>query len=361
MAVTVDKVLAKKVLIKAYEEEPTSKITFETEINFVLNSNHKTYKYILINGLLAKATVNTVNPLALQAKSKLKGAYDARSLCHSVLVPFEREVLNNRLGGSNEPFLNKPARFEELSTSNAVRRGADAEVLLQLIRIFSGLKSSAEAYINLQYSLKLIKEIVPLEISLALDYEENYESIEIIKIKKFCKELVKKSFEGKTAVLVVGAIEKMYYEDISNKFSVFVHNVNQSGASSKEIGDIDIYYDSEALYLIEVKDKNFSAYDIEHVYQKAILKNIHRAYFIYNNVRNFDKEKVENFRSKLNTKNFNLTFIDIDSYVEFMLSRSIKITFPIFIRLIKETALEIKAMKNLIFYINSVSEITSKG
>ena len=41
-----------------------------------------------------------------------------------VIVPFDTEVLNKALGGSNEPFLNKPARFPELSTSNAVRGDA---------------------------------------------------------------------------------------------------------------------------------------------------------------------------------------------------------------------------------------------
>lgn len=63
----------------------------------IINGAHKTYKYILITGLLAKAIEPKVNPLALQAGAPLKGAYDARSLCHSVLVPFERKFLQNAL------------------------------------------------------------------------------------------------------------------------------------------------------------------------------------------------------------------------------------------------------------------------
>ena len=59
----------------------------------------------------------------------LSGAYDARTVCHKVIVPFEMEVLDKALGGSNEPFLNKPARFPELDKNNAVRRGNDQAIL----------------------------------------------------------------------------------------------------------------------------------------------------------------------------------------------------------------------------------------
>ena len=103
-------------------------------VDDVLEHTHLTYKYILVTALTAKATDESVNPLCLQAKSALLGAYDARSICHGVIVPFDMEVLNKALGGSNEPFLNKPARFPELSTSNAVRGGTRSEHPEQAVR-----------------------------------------------------------------------------------------------------------------------------------------------------------------------------------------------------------------------------------
>lgn len=84
-------------------------------------NTHLTYKYILVTALASKATDESINPLCLQVKSELPGAYDARSICHGVIVRFDMEVLAKALGDSNEPFLNKPARFSELSTTNAVR------------------------------------------------------------------------------------------------------------------------------------------------------------------------------------------------------------------------------------------------
>lgn len=89
-------------------------------IDFVIDNTHLTFKYILFTGILSKATDPTINALCLQAGSSLPGAYDARTVCHKVIVPFEMETLEKALGGSNEPFLNKPARFPELSKTDVL-------------------------------------------------------------------------------------------------------------------------------------------------------------------------------------------------------------------------------------------------
>lgn len=119
---------AKITVYRAYENARRGDVPLDCAcrdlVDDVLEHTHLTYKYILVTALTAKATDESVNPLRLQAKSALPGAYDARSICHGVIVPFDTEVLNKALGGSNEPFLNKPARFPELSTSNAVRGDA---------------------------------------------------------------------------------------------------------------------------------------------------------------------------------------------------------------------------------------------
>ncbi|AWX97652.1 hypothetical protein BKM67_06260 [Streptococcus suis] len=108
---------------------------FSEFIDLILDNTHLTYKYILFTAILSKATDANVNALALQKKSKLPGAYDARTICHKVIVPFEMETLGKALGGSNEPFLNKPARNEELSKSNPVRSGRDAMLLEKLCEV----------------------------------------------------------------------------------------------------------------------------------------------------------------------------------------------------------------------------------
>ena len=97
---------AEEIILKAYRTKCLKSDDITTGITTVLTGSRKTYKYILITGILAKASNTSTNPIALQAGAPLKGAFDARSLCHKVLVPFERDFLDNVLGGSNEPFLN---------------------------------------------------------------------------------------------------------------------------------------------------------------------------------------------------------------------------------------------------------------
>ena len=61
-------------------------------IDFILKGSHKTYRYVLVTALLAKSVNKDVDILSLQAKDSSVGAYDARSLCHKVIVPFERST-----------------------------------------------------------------------------------------------------------------------------------------------------------------------------------------------------------------------------------------------------------------------------
>jgi len=123
-------------------------------IDFVLDNTHLTYKYILVTALAAKATDGNINPLALQAGSSLPGAYDARSICHGAIVKFEMTKLGKALGGSNEPFLNKPARFPELSKTNAVRRGRDQQILFALCDNLPKIENAKEAYNGLVYAIQ---------------------------------------------------------------------------------------------------------------------------------------------------------------------------------------------------------------
>lgn len=123
------------VLEQALAEAETLDDNISQTIQTVLTGPHKTYRYILVNALLAKATNEKINALSLQKGDGKGGKFDARSLCHKVVVPFEKLQLPGCLGDSNEPFLNKPARFVSLSLTNAVRTGKDWETLKNLITI----------------------------------------------------------------------------------------------------------------------------------------------------------------------------------------------------------------------------------
>lgn len=234
-------------------------------IDYVIDNTHLTFKYILFTAILSKATDASINALCLQKKSELPGAYDARTVCHKVIVPFEMETLEKVLGGSNEPFLNKPARFPELDKNNAVRRGNDQDILNALCDNLPTITSSADVYESLIYLLwKLIKlrDEKKRQAIFSVPESANLHS----KILSFIDTALDKSYEGEILTLLVAGVYHLLY-NIPGAF-VEVHPVNQCGASSHEISDLDIYINGALVSSNELKDKNYTESDVRHAADK---------------------------------------------------------------------------------------------
>ena len=347
MTENIDKANAEKVLLSAFRTRCSKKDDISLKIQEVIQGTHKTYKYILVNGLLAKATNEKINALALQAGADLKGAYDARTLCHKVLVPFERNFLQNALGGSNEPFLNKPARFTHLSDTNAVRRGKDKETLDKLIHIFNSVTNSKQAKTYLSCALDFLNQRIK-EINALHNSSINY-SPTLVEIYEFVYRFLEKSFEGQTSAIIVGSLEKIYHRRFSKNFEVKAHKVNQSGSSSKEIGDIDIFKEGIFHYAIEVKDKDFNSHDLEHAFSKIISSQGIKGQFIYGINASFDKKEITERISRFEKDGFMVLIQDILTYSRTMIFKTDLNSKQEFIDTIIETAIEI----------NSKSEVKS--
>jgi len=317
MTIHLDLGRAQEVLKAALETQIIQSDPTTEGILEILYGTHKTYKYILVTALLAKATDERINPLSLQAGADLMGAYDARSLCHKVFVPFERECLSSGLGGSNEPYLNKPARFKQLSLDNAVRAGSDRHILSLLIRLLSSIRTSEEAFNYLGFALRTITNIAEeradiRKISITTDPT-------LVEVYSFIVDFVDKSFEGETSAIVVGTLEKLYRSALEEGFTVECHKVNQSGSSSNEIGDIDIYKGEDYCYSIEVKDKAFSAHDLEHAFKKIIENGGVKGAFICGPRASFDEDDVFPKLKEYSEEGFLTLFMDIYFYSRFML------------------------------------------
>lgn len=80
-----------------------------------INSNTKSYRYVLPTQILAKLADETLDCRCVQANRKnASGNFDARSICKKVIVPFDKNH-ENVLGGSSEPYVNNPLRIPEVS------------------------------------------------------------------------------------------------------------------------------------------------------------------------------------------------------------------------------------------------------
>ena len=357
MSIDVSKTDAQAILQKSLKTPSEQMDEIGQSITEILRGQHKTYRYILFTAILAKATNPLIDILSLQAKDSSEGAYDARSLCHSVVVPFERESVPHSLGDSNEPFLNKPARFPRLSLDNAVRAGSDKAILTKLIGTLLLIKTKEDAAKYLSSAICVLKQI-------SQEYNDLYSiSVESIDstanrgmqaILDFIDKLTEQACEGEICPLVVSALESICNPDMD----IQVHNVNQCGASSKEVGDIDIYVNesdkSELVISFEIKDKNFTDVDVEHAITKFRDANLQKSLFIYGKHAEFNKEAVYKKAARYGRKGIYCGIIHIMDYSRFRLCQaSPSVTFGEFIHRILSFAKVIKAKSNTIDWIKS--------
>lgn len=359
MAKIIEKNLAEKTLLSAFNERCSKNDEISKSIKSILNGDHKTYKYILVNAILAKATNNEIDPLALQAGAPLIGSFDARSLCHQVLVPFERDFLENALGGSNEPFLNKPARFTHLSTDNAVRKGKDKETLNLLIDTLVQIKTSRDAKSYLSCALEFLNQRI-LQLQSFLDSEIKYNP-SLVEIYEFIYRFLEVSYEGETGVIVVGTLEKIFHSRQKQLFKVIAHKVNQSGASSKEVGDVDVFKDHYFFYAIEIKDKDFTEYDLEHAFKKIIDNGGKKGQFIFGRNARFNEDVINAKLEFYEEKGFMTLFMDIFSFSRYMLFKTDMLDKQEFIDTLMETSVEINSKEEVKKWIqNLLSELNWK-
>lgn len=248
-------------------------------ISDVMLGRHLTYRYVLLTNLLAKATNGRAHGLALQAGADLDGAFDSRSLCHKVVVDFDRDPnqLAGKLGRSNEPYLNKPARYTALTSENAVRRGYDRSILEKCIDILGGLRDAADAeralvdaiYYTLQRE-SLVGEAAEL------DGDATLHKV----LTKFVSAAVAQSCEGESCAIVTGLAFFLLGRGTGREFEIKVHPVNQAGSSSNEVLDVDVLSDEAVTYAAEVKDKEFSPNDVGHAALKVAHAGLGAFYFV---------------------------------------------------------------------------------
>ena len=352
--VKVDKSEAREVLYRAYDialKHPESRCSHEAFIDFVLDNTHLTYKYVLVNALLAKATNASIKPLCLQKKSVLPGAYDARTICHKVLVQFEKEELGKALGGSNEPFLNKPARFTDLDKSNAVRAGRDKEILDSLCDNLPNITNSGDAFECLVYALVKLLKVKDQKAALT-DFSLSAESADqsAAKLYGFLSKLLEQNCEGEILTLVVAGLFEQFmrgYED----YSVEVHPVNESGASSKEISDLDIYLNGVLYVSNELKDKDFTDHDLSHAADKVIGAGKMQMNFIVGRHGSCPKEVARDVTAAYFDRGFLLNIIPVDRFVLTMLPLIEYVDIEAFLKYILETARDTKFKETTIAYI----------
>lgn len=351
---TVDIKTAALILDRAFLEAKRGEDNLSQAIIRILHGRHKTYRYILVNALLAKATNESIDALSLQKGDGRKGKYDARTLCHKVVVPFERLKLPGSIGDSNEPFLNKPARFVSLAITNAVRSGKDKETLKDVIYVLSQINTSSEAYKYLRSAMVTLKENHD-------EYMKKFSVADaVVEISEFSQlvldyiyKITDYTLGGETCSLIVAELERLH---LGTDYTVVPHKINESGASSKEVGDVDVF-DAEGTLVssIEVKDKDFSVQDVVHAISKFRAANLNNSLFVYGKNVEFDEKSVCAELRKIGREGHFCCLISILNYAKMRVSELKEVTVGNFIEGLLKFSKVINAKDDTISVIKEIS------
>lgn len=273
MAESVNHDTAFKALERAWDDRQSTdrpRPPMKQSIEYVLAASDVTYKYILVTGYLAKHVRPSVHARALKASSKLDGAYDARSLCHGVVVPFEK-TKGNLFGLSNEPFVNKPARHPEHDGKNPqLRNKAGAQALHRALEAANSA-TSAEIRLGLVHILRVADQH-------ASDNKEVISKTQVTQphVLEFIAEFLQETDGGSRLVAIWATIMAL----TSEGFKVTVTSPNSSDKFAKTVGDVEIRYGDTLVAAAECKHRPLTLTVVKHGIKKAIDSRVPQYHFV---------------------------------------------------------------------------------
>lgn len=279
------------------------------QISEIIYGKQLTYRYILLTAALAKVVNPSIHYRALQQGSKLQGAYDARSVAHSVIVPFEKGH-GERFGGSNEPFLNRPARYPEFDLSNRDRnRNAQRRLhyLLENCQVYSTKDKALPKAVLRQ----VLKEMISLQPT-KREFHVPPVQISLQATLQMVDEFLRVSGSGERLVAVCAAAFASMCQMFGERLHVRAYPVNWPDKFAKTAGDIEFYLDGKIVRAAESKDKPLSKSDVRHCQMKAKRHGI-REYIILNGagIVAGDKLAITRFIESQLKKGINLYLLDV--------------------------------------------------
>ena len=224
-----------------------------------INAKTKTYRYVLPTQLLAKLTDPALDCRSIQTQSGLNKPFDARSLCHSVIVPFDQA--NDRvLGGSTEPYINNPIRIPAIVPA-AIRAQRDKAGFQDLVDVLEYAQAHPKNVIHLfRLALAAIRDRLA-------SVRVIYPAPKRLSIKQTTK-LVEEFLANRSGGLRMQAVALGLFQTIGDSFklyqTVLSSKINAADASTGNAADLECVDKSgEIAIAVEVKDRELRLHDLQ--------------------------------------------------------------------------------------------------
>jgi hypothetical protein len=249
-------------------------------IQYSLNCQEIGYHYVLLTQLMAKVADPKRDCRALQDQAPVPGAFDARTIAHSVSVTFDRQQLDGALGRSPSPYLINSLR-SPLLDPNDVKKRKDKEGWRRVCQVAVEVENKNDpeftANVFRQVLLEIYRKLGSTTIKYNIPLRSSLAQV-VDAIRTFTAE---KSGGDRPLALTAALFQTIGKYTKLFEPSVRRGKINASDESSGQVADVEcVDAQGDIVIAIEVKDKTVLVSDLEEKLGATREKSIKEVFFV---------------------------------------------------------------------------------
>lgn len=230
-------------------------------IHACVNTQTKTYRYVLPTQLVAKVADPSLDSRCVQASRGGKGAFDARSVCDEVIIHFDNEN-HNVLGGSPEPYVNNPLRVPEVTKQHR-KRQKDKKGWDDLCFVLDKVENQQNPELTLSVFKQVLLEIHKRLSTVQVQYPVP-RRISLEQTKKLLQDFLSAKSGGDRVLALTSAL----LETVGSKFQLYTEvcrsKITATDTATGLVADIECKDSSKRIVIgVEVRDKELTVKQIK--------------------------------------------------------------------------------------------------
>ncbi len=277
-----------------------------------LTSATKSYHYVLPTQVLCKCVEKRLDCHALQAAYRKPGAFDARTVAHDVIVPFDQA--NHRvLGGSSEPYVNNPLRCPAVIKKyrGQQKNKTDWD---NLIAVLDAVENAPSA----DFARRVFDQIMAETYRLLAGVQVVYATPNRVSLKQ-TTELVGRFTADKSGGDRLEAVCTALLRAVGAAFGLFDdirrQKVNSADAASGMGADIECWFKGKLALLVEVKDRSLTLTQLDAKLDVARVKRISEILFLAE--RGVDAEEKQQTHERIKSEFASGQNIYVSNFLDF--------------------------------------------
>jgi len=278
-----------------------------------MHSRTKTYRYVLPTQLTAKLADPSVDSRSVQVARGGKGAFDARSVCQEVVVPFD-QANHSVLRGSPEPYVNNPLRVPEISERFTAQQ-KDKQGWRDLCHILDAVEARQNPRFTRQVLVQVMAETFELLQQVAVIYPVP-KRISLDRCLLLMERFLVERSGGDRPLALASAL----FGSLGKRFRLFAEvrrrSINAPDTASGQVADLEcLDRTGQVVVAVEIKDQELTIKHISDKLPKARERGVSEFFFLVRNgIAAADRSRAEALLDKEFIAGQNLYVFDLLSF-----------------------------------------------